>query len=143
MKERLITDGRVVYAVCVAKERVKTDGRVLTARGVECECGITLGRVVVSGCVVLERTSTDGRILEAGCIVIERYKTDGGVVVAGRETEQGILTLSGVGDRIAAVRSWNDRLYLSHDRQKGKHDYYDRLTNNAVKCFHVFFNFVV
>ena len=62
--------------------------------------------------------------------------------------EQGILPPAAVGDRIAAVRELGTTAYaLSAHHHPNKRQARLLLQppykNNAVKCFHVFFNFVV
>src|SRR5678815_1178378 len=61
------------YSGVVIKQRLITDGRVVVAAGVANERLITVGRVVGAVCVVTERQRTASRVVVADCVATECF----------------------------------------------------------------------
>ena len=83
-----ISQRRVVAASAV-RERGITNGRVLDAGGIEKERKNTNDRIPAAGGGAMERPVTNGRVLEAFGVEIERTMTVGRVVAAAGVAKEG------------------------------------------------------
>ena len=106
MKERLITQARVVAANDVEPQRIHSQRRVKVTEG-----------------VCAQSVKTHSRIAGAASDVeVKRKLPNGSIPDAGYGLAKGTLSLSGVEARIASVRCWDNRLHCRQKRKAGEQE---------------------